>query len=88
VSTEQDQGQSHALDPKGAARYLCLGLSKVMQLSHAGVIPCRNINPGGERAVFRYSVAALDEWLAGDGPTQPKVLPGGPPVQRKARVGR
>ena len=75
-----------ALDPRGAAEYLGLGLSRVMQLSHAGVIPCRNMNPGGERAIYRYSPSALDEWLAGDGSTEPKVLPSRSPVHRKVRV--
>jgi hypothetical protein len=65
-----------ALDPQQAARYLGMCLSKVMRLSHAGEIPCRNVNPGGKHAVFRYSPVALDRWLEGDGKgTGPRVLP-------------
>jgi hypothetical protein len=65
-----------ALDARGAAEYLGICLSKVQRLSHAGLIPCRNINPGGRNAVYRYSPAALDQWLAGDNEGDaPKVLP-------------
>lgn|GEM_PF-1218447 len=62
-----------ALDPREAAEYLGICLSKLQRLSHAGMVPCRNINPGGKNAVYRYSPAALDRWLAGDGEgTAPK----------------
>lgn len=65
-----------ALDAKEAAGYLGICLSKLQRLSHAGQIPCRNVNPDGKHAVYRYSPAALDRWLAGDGEgDSPKVLP-------------
>lgn len=68
--------QRAAMDAKQAAGYLGMCLSKLQRLSHAGLVPCRDINPGGKHSVFRYSPAALDQWLAGDGEsTAPKVLP-------------
>lgn len=75
-----------ALDARGAAEYLGICLSKVQRLSHAGLIPCRNINPGGKNAVYRYSPAALDQWLAGDDQgTEPKVLPSRSHRHRRVR---
>lgn len=61
-----------ALDPRQAARYLSISLSKLQRLSHAGEIPCRNVNPGGKHAVFRYSPSALDKWLAGEYDERPR----------------
>lgn len=58
----------------------------LQRLSHAGLIPCRNINPGGKNAVYRYSPAALDQWLAGDDQgTEPKVLPSRSHHRRRVR---
>jgi len=75
-----------ALDPREAAEYLGICLSKLQRLSHAGLVPCRNINPGGKNAVYRYSPAALDQWLAGDDQgTAPKVLPSRSRRSRRVR---
>ncbi len=75
-----------ALDAREAASYLGMCLSKVQRLSHAGLIPCRNINPGGKNAVYRYSPAALDRWLAGDGEgDSPRVLPSCSRPSRRVR---
>jgi hypothetical protein len=62
-----------ALPPKDAARYLRMGLGKLQRLSHDNLIPCRNINPNGEKAVYRYSPKALDRWLEGE--PEPEVSP-------------
>ena len=62
-----------ALAPKDAACYLGMCPNKLRRLSRDGLIPCRNINPGGEKAAYRYSPKALDRWLEGD--DEPKVSP-------------
>jgi len=75
-----------ALDAKEAAGYLGICLSKLQRLSHAGLIPCRNMNPGGKHAIYRYSPSALDRWLEGDGEgSAPKVLPSRSRPSRRLR---
>lgn len=83
---EGDAVSDAALAPKDAALYLGIGLTRLWHLSHGGLIPCRNISPGGKKAAFRYSPKALDGWLEGDREgAAPKVLPSVPRPRRKAQ---